>query len=80
MSEKRCRRCGVPHHEHPDANKSGGVGQLLSWDDDLCPICIDRRRELAQLAAWRYLGAVLAGEIAEPTEPDQITLTEATDA
>lgn len=80
MTEKRCRRCGVPHHEHPEANKSGGVGQLLPWDDDVCPICLDKRRELASRAAWRYLEALLSGEILQPTEPEQITLTEAADA
>jgi len=76
MTKKRCRRCGVPHADHPDANKTGGVGGLLAWEDDLCPICLDRRRELATRAAWRYLVELLAGNITTPTEPEQTTFGE----
>jgi len=78
VTEKRCRRCDVPHHEHPDANKSGGVGQLIAWEDDLCPICMDKRRELAGRAVWRYLAEYLAGEIAKPSAAEQTTLGEVT--
>ncbi len=78
MTEKRCRRCDVPHHEHPDANKTGGVGQLIPWGDDLCPICVDQRRELASRAVWRYLAELLAGEISQPSPPEQATFQEVT--
>ncbi len=64
MTDLRCIRCGVPHHEHPDANKSGGVGQLIPWEEDVCPICLDRRRELAKRAVWRYrVGAPQPGRL-----------------
>jgi len=79
MTEKRCSRCGVPHHEHPEANKSGGVGQLLPWDGDVCPICLDRRRELAKRAVWRYLWELLSPDdyvTGIDTEPEQATLGE----
>jgi hypothetical protein len=74
MTEKRCRRCGVPHADHPESNKTGGVGGPLAWEDDLCPICLDKRRELAGRAVWRYLAALLAGEIAQPSAAEQTTL------
>ncbi len=83
MTWKRCRRCGIPHHEHPDANKSGGVGQLQPWDGEVCPICLDRRRELAKRAVWRYLWELLSPDdyvTGISTEPEQRTLGEMADA
>lgn len=78
MTDLRCRHCGVPHFEHPDVNKSGGVGRLLSWDGDLCPVCIDRRRELAAAAARRYIVELLdpTDDYVTRTEPEQATLAE----
>lgn len=41
---RRCRRCSVPHADHPDANNGGGVGHFYEWVDDVCPVCQDWRR------------------------------------
>lgn len=51
----RCRRCNVPHARHPDANKNGGVGYILRWQGDLCPVCRDKRGEQEERALWRVL-------------------------
>lgn len=76
MTEKRCRRCGVPHADHPDANQSGGHDDLVPWEGDLCPICVDKRRELAKRAVWRYLAELLdpTDDYVSETEPEQTTL------
>lgn len=47
---KRCSRCDIPHSEHPDANKTGGVGELLEWEDGLCGVCLDRKKWKEQQA------------------------------
>lgn len=76
--DRRCRRCGVPHADHPESNKSGGVGGLLAWADDLCPICLDRRRELRHRAAVRYVAALLdpSNDYVSAAGPEQTTLPE----
>jgi len=76
MTEKRCRRCGVPHADHSESNKTGGVGGPLEWVDDLCPVCLDKRSELAGRAVWRYLAELLdpTDDYVLRTEPEQTTL------
>lgn len=51
----RCRRCNVPHARHPQANKNGGVGYILRWQDDLCPVCQNKRMIQQKQALWRVL-------------------------
>lgn len=77
VSDQCCRRCGVPHAEHPDASADGGMGRVLPWRDGRCPACLDRRSELAARGARRYADAVLAGDdYVVPSEPGQATLGE----
>lgn len=74
---RRCRSCGIPHADHPDASKGGGMGRILPWRDDRCPACLDRRSEWAARATRRYVDAVLAGDdYVRSTEPGQATLGE----
>lgn len=82
MTEKCCRRCDVPHADHPDANKTGGIGDLCAWVDGICPVCLDKRRELAKRAVWRHLAIRLdpTDDYGAPTESEQTTLPEAADA
>ena len=79
MTEQRCRRCSVPHADHPDANQSGGMGRFLPWRNGRCPACLDRRRE------WRRWGAIhVAAARLDPNDdylapdagPTQATLEE----
>ena len=67
MTETRCRRCGVP--------READVG-LMAWDDGVCPVCLDKRGELAGRAVWRYLAEVLdpSDDYVSRTEPEQTTL------
>lgn len=76
--DKRCRDCGICHHEHPDANKSGGMGRILPWREGRCPACADRRRERSRKAARRYVFSVLDPDdsYCEPTPQGQATLEE----
>lgn len=80
MTDLVCRRCDIPHADHPDAGKSGGVGRLLPWDGDLCPVCQARRRERTGSAARLSVATRLdpADDYLQrsPTGPEQRTLTE----
>jgi hypothetical protein len=41
----RCPRCQVPHYEHEDASKGGGMGRIFAWSGGLCPVCRQYRSE-----------------------------------
>lgn len=78
MVDQHCRDCGVCHYEHPDANKTGGMGRILPWREGRCPACVDRRRELRRTATRRYVSSVVDpdDDYCEPAPVSQQTLEE----
>lgn len=78
MTDLRCRTCGIPHHENPDASSGGGLGRILPWDGELCPVCVERRRERRQAAARRYAAILVDPDdsYCRPVAREQVTFEE----
>lgn len=72
----RCRRCNAPHAFNPESNKNGGgVGHILPWAGDLCPVC-ERRRQRYERKAQPHLLARRLREGKTDTTETNATLGE----